>query len=114
MTKQVRAVLTSFMEAVDHERFGYQILQATDLTSGSVYPILHRLEAAGWLTSVEETSPEKGSAVSRRYRLTASGLVEARKIMGANPLSLDHVGQRWRRGSIRIPEIPELGLRPAR
>ena len=79
MTKNVRAVLRSFLDAVGHVRFGYEVMQETGLTSGTVYPILHRLEDAGLVTSEEEPSPAKGKPPRRCYRLTQLGLAEARK-----------------------------------
>lgn len=35
----------------DGNRFGFDIIHATGLTSGTVYPTLDKLEAAGYLTS---------------------------------------------------------------
>ena len=35
----------------DGRRFGFDVMQATGLTSGTVYPALERLEAGGYLKS---------------------------------------------------------------
>ncbi len=40
------------------------------MSAGTLYPILHGLEAKGYVTSTEERS---GSAARRLYRATASG-----------------------------------------
>lgn len=84
MTRQVLAVLAALLAAPPpcHMRFGYEILRETGLTSGSVYPILHRLEEAGWLVSAEEPSPEKGRPPRRCYRFTELGEAEAKKALG--------------------------------
>lgn len=58
--------------------YGYQIVQAIRLTSGgeltfgegSIYPVLHKLEAGGWLESKEESVGGRSRVV---YRVTASG-----------------------------------------
>lgn len=43
-----------------------------DLKVGSLYPALHRLEQAGWLTGECQPSP-KGGAPVKYYRLTDDG-----------------------------------------
>jgi PadR family transcriptional regulator PadR len=58
--------------------YGYQIVQSIRLASGgelsfgegSVYPVLHKLEAGGWLESKEESVGGRSRVV---YRVTASG-----------------------------------------
>jgi DNA-binding PadR family transcriptional regulator len=63
------------------ERYGLQLMQATGLPSGTLYPILVRLERAGWVESRwEQTDPSADGRPKRRYyRLTADGAVEARR-----------------------------------
>jgi DNA-binding PadR family transcriptional regulator len=75
----VLAVLRALLDAPEpcRVRFGYEVIQETGLTSGSVYPILHRLEEDGWLVSGEEPSPAKGAPARRCYRFTATGLAHA-------------------------------------
>lgn len=46
-----------------------------------MYPILDRMEAAGWLESVEEPSETKGRPPRRSYRFTPVGLDEAKKAL---------------------------------
>ncbi|MGE5836235.1 MAG: PadR family transcriptional regulator [Acidobacteriota bacterium] len=41
------------------------------VSQGSLYPALHRLEAAGWLTS--EMAPSENNRRARVYRLTPTG-----------------------------------------
>src|SRR4051812_50213743 len=48
-------------------RFGFDIMQSTGLTSGTVYPTLERLEAAGDLKSKWE-APEEAHAAGRPAR----------------------------------------------
>jgi PadR family transcriptional regulator, regulatory protein PadR len=64
-------------------RFGFDIMDVTQLPSGSVYPALRRLETLGLVRSDWETEKEaRDNARSRRryYELTKAGreqLVEA-------------------------------------
>lgn len=50
--------------------WGLHIIRETGLPSGSVYPILARLEAVGMVTSEWETEPSRPGARRRIYRLT--------------------------------------------
>ena len=56
-------------------RSGAEIAKATRVSSGTLYPMLVRLEAAGWLSSEwEEIDPrERGRPRKRFYKLTPSG-----------------------------------------
>jgi DNA-binding PadR family transcriptional regulator len=58
-------------------RFGFDIMEATGLTSGTVYPTLDRLEHEGLLTSRwedESTAHAEGRPARRYFRLTAAGV----------------------------------------
>ena len=79
MTLQVRLVLHALAEDPDQERYGLQIVDATGLMPGTIYPILARLEQAGWLRSEWETVNENEAGRPRRryYRLTADGAAAA-------------------------------------
>ena len=59
--------------------FGFDIMAATGLTSGTVYPTLDRLEHAGLLKShweAEADAHREGRPARRYFRLTASGARE--------------------------------------
>ena len=57
--------------------YGYDLSRTTGLKSGTLYPILLRLEGAKWLSSRwEEVAPrEVGRPRRRLYRATAVGAV---------------------------------------
>lgn len=76
-------VLTVFLENVEGEVYGLEILRATALKSGTLYPLLDRLETHGWVESRWEKRPlAKGSGPRRRfYKLTATGSHEARQTL---------------------------------
>ncbi|MGH3802500.1 MAG: hypothetical protein ACRDTD_20720, partial [Pseudonocardiaceae bacterium] len=50
VTATVGKVLRVFLDDVTAPRYGFELMQRTGLASGTLYPILTRLEAAGWLT----------------------------------------------------------------
>ena len=57
--------------------YGFDIMDATGLPSGTVYPALRRMESEGWIAS--EWEPESKSSAAQRparkyYRITPSGL----------------------------------------
>jgi PadR family transcriptional regulator, regulatory protein PadR len=57
-------------------RFGFDVMDATGLTSGTVYPALDRLESAGYLRSKwesEEAAHAEGRPARRYFTLTAAG-----------------------------------------
>ncbi|PRB45041.1 PadR family transcriptional regulator [Arthrobacter sp. MYb23] len=58
--------------------WGLQIVKDTGKKPGTVYPILERLEAAGWVQGEWETAEERKGPRRRYYRL----LAEARPLAG--------------------------------
>jgi PadR family transcriptional regulator PadR len=76
MTMPVLRVLSVLLEDPEAKRYGLDISAAAGLHGGTVYPILMRLEQAGWLASDwEEVNPTVVGRPRRRfYRLTAEGV----------------------------------------
>jgi len=64
-------------------RYGLEVIERTGLSSGTVYPALRRLEAAGLVEGAwedEAEAHEDGRPARRNYRVTAPGraaMVEA-------------------------------------
>ena len=81
MTASVLKVVAALLAAAGDERYGLQLMQATGLPSGTLYPILVRLERAGWVESRwEQTDPAaEGRPARRYYVLTPDGTVEAQR-----------------------------------
>jgi DNA-binding PadR family transcriptional regulator len=79
MTIPTQLVLQVLLAMPDEERYGLEVAAATGLRSGSVHPILARLESLGWLTSRwEDVDPHEEARPARRYyALTADGRVRA-------------------------------------
>lgn len=62
-------------------QFGFDIMNVTGLTSGTVYPALDRLEAAGYLKSKWEdagAAHADGRPARRYFTLTAAGVTALR------------------------------------
>ncbi|WP_229071011.1 PadR family transcriptional regulator [Actinoplanes sp. DH11] len=79
MTLQVRLVLHALAAEPDRQLYGLEIIDATGLMPGTIYPILARLEQAGWLRSEWEAVDEHAVGRPRRryYGLTADGATAA-------------------------------------
>jgi PadR family transcriptional regulator, regulatory protein PadR len=73
-------VLGTLLSSGHIELSGAEIARATSLTSGTLYPMLFRLERAGWLESRwEEGDPRAlGRPRRRLYQVTALGARNAR------------------------------------
>jgi PadR family transcriptional regulator PadR len=80
MTKQTLQVLGALMSHAGKGVSGAEIARDMKLLSGTLYPILLRLEQANWLESTweSENPHELGRPRRRLYRLTALGEKSAR------------------------------------
>ena len=81
-SQQTRAVLAELATEPSHDRYGYELAQATRLASGTLYPILMRLEGGGLLEARWELSDGRPRHV---YRLTDAGLAAAAETETARP-----------------------------
>jgi PadR family transcriptional regulator PadR len=83
MSAQTLKVLGALLASLRDELAGAEIGQATKLSSGTLYPILARLEGAGWLESRWETEePNKlGRPRKRFYRVTGLGARKAKEVL---------------------------------
>ena len=83
LSQQGLKVLRFLMETPREGRSGAEMSKATKVGSGTLYPMLARLEAAGWLTSEwEMIDPSEAGRPRRRfYRLTAVGQNSARRAL---------------------------------
>jgi PadR family transcriptional regulator, regulatory protein PadR len=81
MTLQTQLVLRVMLAEPGAGRYGLQLCEETGLPSGTIYPIVARLEQLGWVQSSWE-DPRKHVAAGRPrrryYRLTDEGAQQAR------------------------------------
>lgn len=80
ITTQTLKVLAALMSDRQQEISGAEIARSTKLASGTLYPILLRLEEAGWLKSRWEVEDphELGRPRRRLYEVTGLGTNKAR------------------------------------
>lgn len=75
---QALAAFAAFLERADQWRHGYDLMQATGMKSGTLYPLLIRLNESG-LLETEWTVPDGvGRGPRHVYRLTQEGAAFAR------------------------------------
>ena len=82
MSLQTLKVLEAFLENPGDELSGAEMMRRCRLASGTLYPILLRLEAAGWFVSRwESIDPSSAGRPRRRfYRLTPTGVRRASEV----------------------------------
>jgi len=75
LSHQTLKVLRAFMARPRDQLSGAEIARETHLMSGTLYPILARLEKAGWLESAWEEVDARVAGRPRRrlYRITSAG-----------------------------------------
>jgi PadR family transcriptional regulator, regulatory protein PadR len=80
MTLPTLKVLKALLADPLGEHYGLEIAKQAGLKSGTIYPILTRLESYGWVTSDwEDIDPVLAGRRPRRYyRLSAAGADRAR------------------------------------
>jgi PadR family transcriptional regulator PadR len=80
MTLPTLLVLRAMLAEPAREMYGLEICKAADLPSGTIHPILARLERCGWLESRwEDIEPaEEGRPRRRYYHLSPDGADRAR------------------------------------
>ena len=99
MTYQTALVLEALAAG---RHYGFDIMDATDLPSGTIYPILRRLDDEGLVRSrwERETVARKEQRPPRRYyELTTTGeakLAEARARYRALEVLAARMGRRWK------------------
>lgn len=85
VTTTLAKVLRIFLEDPSESQYGFDLMQATGLPSGTLYPVLARLERAGWISGHHETIDPAvaGRPARRMYTLTAEGATAARRELAA-------------------------------
>ena len=81
MTLPTQLVLRTMLAEPTQEMYGLQICTEAGLPSGTIHPILARLDRLGWLeSSWEDTASAHSEGRPRRryYRLTTDGAERAR------------------------------------
>ena len=101
MTTTTTQVLQALADDPDRTRYGLEVMALTGLHSGTVFPILARLEACGWLESGwEDVDPRAAKRPRRRYYC----LTDAGREAGATALARVADERRRRAALVRPAE----------
>lgn len=75
LTTTTMAVIELFRTSPDVPLYGAEIVKATGIKTGTIYPILERLERTGWAKGSWErlTAERMGRPLRRYYQLTVAG-----------------------------------------
>lgn len=81
MKAKDRVVLDALAANPDTELYGLEIFERTGLLPGTTYPILLRLQWAGWVHARWDSEQTGDNTMPRRryYQVTSRGLIQARK-----------------------------------
>lgn len=85
LSHHARSVLRVLLDAGTGWSHGYELARLADVKSGTLYPLLIRLEAQGHLEAEWQPPTERGRPPRHAYRLTASGVRLARANPPAEP-----------------------------
>lgn len=74
LSPAARRVLAALVRAGSSGRHGYDLCREAEIKSGTLYPLLIRLEAQGYLAADWQVSEAPGRPPRHVYRLTAAGV----------------------------------------
>lgn len=78
LSSHARALLAALLAAGERWSYGYELASLTATKSGTLYPLLIRLEAQGYLEAEWQQPTASGRPPRHAYRLTAAGRSLAR------------------------------------
>jgi DNA-binding PadR family transcriptional regulator len=79
LSKQTLAVLDALLGRAGQWQYGYSLSQNTGIPSGTLYPILMRLEKLHWLETQWEEAKTPGRPPRHLYRLSGTAREWARE-----------------------------------
>lgn len=102
MTLATQMVIRALLDKPTQKRYGLELCAQAGLQSGTVYPILTRLEEAGWVQSAWEdpaVHQAEGRPRRRYYTLSEEGAARARLALAE--ISSRQAGAIWARPQLR-------------
>ena len=80
ITPRMADLLRVFLEDPGVPHYGFDLMRRTRQPSGTLYPLLAKMQAARWLTvGTEDIDPSKAGRPARRfYRITGAAVLAAR------------------------------------
>jgi DNA-binding PadR family transcriptional regulator len=110
MTLQTLAVLQAFLDA-NRELYGLEISQSSGLAAGTIYPILQRLDVAGWVRSRWENDGDAHAErrpPRRYYQLSPEGRARAVHALDSTARQRGALAR-----ILALPQQPKPGYRPS-
>jgi len=98
ITLQTELVIRALLDDPASKHYGLEICQLVGLPSGTVYPILARLEQAGWVESFwEDPAVHEAAGRPRRrfYQLASGGAELCREALAGSYRSGKTPGRLW-------------------
>jgi PadR family transcriptional regulator PadR len=77
---QMRLLLAALADQAGQWRHGYDLMKATGLQSGTLYPLLMRMGDAGLVSAQWVAPTQPGRPARHAYRLTGAGLALAAQL----------------------------------
>jgi DNA-binding PadR family transcriptional regulator len=94
LSNPARALLAALAQAGRGWSYGYELSSSTGIRSGTLYPLLIRLEAQGYLEAEWQQPAAPGRPPRHAYRLTAEGRRLALAEAAAPGGAVSHAGLR--------------------
>lgn len=80
LSPQAHGLLAELAKAPSDWHHGYELTKALGIKSGTLYPLLMRLESLGHLEAQWREAEQPGRPARHAYRLTAQGLQVAQDL----------------------------------
>jgi DNA-binding PadR family transcriptional regulator len=80
LSNHARAVLAALLDAGTGWSYGYELASLTGIKSGTLYPLLIRLEGQGYLEAEWRQPATNGRPPRHAYRPTAAGRALGREL----------------------------------
>lgn len=106
ITAAVALMLRCFLDDVDRPRYGYELMTLTGFPSGKLYPILARLEKAGWIRRTQGPTLTGSGPARVHYRLVPEAVPVARQEVAALSAALGGSPNRGARRARLAPDSP--------
>lgn len=101
LTGTLQRVLQVFVADATARHYGYDLMKAARLQSGTLYPMLARLQDEGLVTSQwEEAQAPDGRPPRKYYQLTAEGVRVARAELARASQAASRTSRSGTRGAV--------------
>lgn len=74
LSRTALEVLSAFYESPADAKYGLQLIKATGIKAGTLYPLLQRFEDDGWIEANWEDADPRSTGRPRRRYYTMTGL----------------------------------------